>query len=255
MSPTFAYTLAVLIGAVLGLVMRRLMGRRIKLGWAESALSGIIGAAIGALAVSVLIGYARAHVIVLALAAAGSTILVMLVVGYFTRRPQPSVTEIIAAGENAHVEFKSTARCNLHTGERDDKIELAVVKTVAAFGNSGGGDLLIGVDDAGTPLGLDNDLKFMKVPDLDRFELWLRDHLTRTMGAAASSQVAVDFPRVDGRPVCHVHVLPATRPVFVAAGKGQPVAMYVRVGNSTRQLEVDEALRYAADRWERRRLR
>ena len=40
-----------------------------------------------------------------------------------------------------------------------------------------------------------------------------------------------------------------------APGKNQPPQLWVRVGNSTRQLGVDEALSYAADRWGRRRLR
>ncbi len=179
----------------------------------------------------------------------------MLIVGYFTRQPHPTAAELVAAGESARVEFKSTARCNLHTGQRDDKMEMVISKTVAAFANSGGGDLLIGVDDAGRGLGLAEDLKFMKSPDLDRYELWLRDHLTKTLGAAATANIEVTFPILDGQPVCHVRTLGSTRPVFLTPGKGQPVQMWVRVGNSTRQLGVDEALSYAADRWGRRRLR
>ena len=93
-----------------------------------------------------------------------------------------TAAELVAAGESAQVEFKSTARCNLHTGQRDDKIEMVISKTVAALANSGGGDLLIGVDDDGKALGLDDDLKFMKQPDLDRYGVWLRDHLSRPSG-------------------------------------------------------------------------
>lgn len=132
---------------------------------------------------------------------------------------------------------------------------MVISKTVAALANSGGGDLLIGVDDDGKALGLDDDLKFMKQPDLDRYELWLRDHLSKTLGSTASANVEVTFPVLDGVPVCHLRMLGASRPVFLSPGKGQPVQMWVRVGNSTRQLGVDEALSYAADRWGRRRLR
>ena len=52
-----------------------------------------------------------------------------------------------------------------------------------------------------------------------------------------------------------MRITPSARPVFLTPGKGQPVQMWVRVGNSTRQLGVDEALSYSADRWGRRRLR
>lgn len=255
MEITFAMALALLFGALLGLGMRRVMGRRVRLGWAEAVVSGVAGSALGALLVTVLRGgYVREFWVGTLVAAVLGTVAVMSLVGYLSRRPHPSVTELIAGGESQSVEFKSTARCNLHTGQRDDRIELVIAKTVAALANSGGGDLLIGVDDDGDPLGLDDDLKFMKSPDLDRYELWLRDHLSKTVGAAVTSAVEVTFPVVDGQPVCHLRIPPATRPVFLTPGKGQSVQMWVRVGNSTRQLAVDEALQYAADRWGRRRL-
>jgi len=256
MSLSVAFLLALVFGALLGLGMRQVMGNRVRLGWSEAILSGIVGSAIGALTISLIRGgYYREHWIGMLLASALGTLIVMLIVGYFTRQPHLSAAELVAAGESARVEFKSTARCNLHTGQRDDKIEMVIAKTVAALANSGGGDLLIGVDDDGNALGLDEDLKFMKNPDVDRYELWLRDHLSKTLGATASANVQVGFPRLDDRPVCHVRVLGAARPVFLSPGKGQPVQMWVRVGNSTRQLGVDEALSYAADHWGRRRLR
>jgi len=253
---SLAFLVAITFGAALGLVMRVLMGQRVRLSWAESVLSGILGATFGAVAMELLRGgYVRDHWPGMLIASSASTIAVMLVVGYFTRQSRLSAAELIAAGESGQVEFKSTARCNLHTGQRDDKIEMVIAKTVAAFANSAGGDLLIGVDDEGRALGLADDLKFMKNPDLDRYELWLRDLLTKTLGAHLTATTQVGFPTVDGQPVCHVQVIAATRPVFLNPGKGQPVQMWVRVGNSTRQLGVDEALGYAADRWGRRRLR
>lgn len=256
MSLPYALLLALLFGAALGLGMRALMGTRVRLGWAEAVLSGVLGAALGAMAVQLLRGsYLREHWPGVLIASAAGTFVVMLVVGHFTRRPRLTAAQLVAAGESAGVEFKSTARCNLHTGQRDDKIELVISKTIAAFANSGGGDLLIGVADDGVTLGLDDDLKFMKSPDLDRYELWLRDHLTKTLGATATAACEVRFPLLDDRAICHVRVLPASRPVFLSPGKGQPVQMWVRVGNSTRQLGLDEALSYSADRWGRRRLR
>ena len=45
------------------------------------------------------------------------------------------------------MEFKSTLRLNLHTGQTDDRMQLAVLKTLAGFLNAQGGTLLIGVAD------------------------------------------------------------------------------------------------------------
>src|ERR1700704_5238042 len=57
------------------------------------------------------------------------------------------VTKLVGSGTN--IEFKSTLRINLHTRQKDSKMELAVLKTVAAFLNMSGGTLVIGVADDG----------------------------------------------------------------------------------------------------------
>lgn len=64
------------------------------------------------------------------------------------QHPQRATTaELVRSGESDRVEFKSTARVNLHTGAKDDKMEQVVAKTLAAFLNTDGGTLVIGVDD------------------------------------------------------------------------------------------------------------
>src|SRR3546814_12750902 len=67
------------------------------------------------------------------------------------------VSELIAAGEGDGVEFKSTLRMNLHTGQVDDKMQVTVLKTIAGFLNAKGGTLLIGVSDDGQVTGLSAD--------------------------------------------------------------------------------------------------
>ena len=144
---------------------------------------------------------------------------VLLLAEVLVRRPAADAEALVAAGESASVEFKSTARHNLHTGQRDERMEAVVAKTVAGFLNGRGGTLLIGADDAGAVLGLDDDLAHMKAPDLDRYELWLHDFLTSALGAPAVALLKVTFPRVHGREVCRVDAAPSPRPVFVT-GKG-----------------------------------
>ncbi|MFX5793851.1 ATP-binding protein, partial [Acinetobacter baumannii] len=67
-------------------------------------------------------------------------------------------------------------------------MEIAIAKSVAAFLNSRGGTLVIGADDTGTAIGLDRDLATMRTPDHDRFELWLRDMLSKAIGRDAAAQ-------------------------------------------------------------------
>ena len=74
------------------------------------------------------------------------------------RPAEVDVNELIAKGESSTVEFKSSLRRNLHTNQNDRIVELAVLKTVAAFLNSrDGGTLIIGVSDDHKPVGIEVD--------------------------------------------------------------------------------------------------
>ena len=141
-------------------------------------------------------------------------------------------------------------RWNLHTSSKDNKIELVVAKTVAGFLNADGGTLIIGVNDEGEPLGLDDDLSLMKAPDHDRYELWLTDYLERTLGKPAIAFVDTAFEPYRGEYVVVVRVQPSDSPVFLDEPKGGRTAdFYVRMGNSTRKLLTDEFAEYQRSRW------
>ena len=251
--------LALAVGLVLGLIGRQLLRSRVRLSGAGATLCGIVGAIIGGGVAGLIMGRPDdPYPLATAVGAVVGTVIVLLIVdryAWFRRRPTQGVGELIAAGESARVEFKSSARYNLHSKQRDEKIELVISKTVAAFANSDGGVLLIGVDDQGEPVGLANDLQFMKQPDLDRYELWLRDWLGATIGVVATTDVEIGFEQVAGQDVCVVRVPRATRPVVVTSGKDKRRALFVRAGNSTRELQIDEALAYASSRWRSRSLR
>src|SRR5262249_15667689 len=93
-----------------------------------------------------------------------------------------SVEDLIAEGESEELEFKSTLRWDLKEGGVSKKLEDVIMKTVAAFANSQGGTLLIGVDDSGNVLGLESDYHSLGNADRDRFELHLRNLLNQQFG-------------------------------------------------------------------------
>lgn len=104
---------------------------------------------------------------------------------------KPDVVTLIAGGETATVEFKSTARFNKHTRDSDPRLEMAVIKTVAGLANAAGGTLLIGVDDDGNALGLEGDFGLTRKGDADGFQLWLTDLLGNAIGKPAASAAAI----------------------------------------------------------------
>jgi ATP-dependent Lon protease len=159
-----------------------------------------------------------------------------------------STKELMASGEGRCVEFKSTARVNLATTQRDAAIELAVVKTVAGFLNAQGGVLLIGVADDGTARGLEEDLVAVSKKGSDGYANFLTNLLGHRIGPAAVAHVSITFDRLGGHEVCRLDVIPSTEPVFLTNDQGD-ADLYVRLNNSTRPLNTADAVKYIRQHW------
>ncbi len=157
------------------------------------------------------------------------------------------VRKLAAAGESADLEFKSSLRWDRRESRVNKVLEHAVIKTLAAFLNADGGTLLIGVDDAGAFVGLADDYATLR-KDRDGFEQHLQALLVHNLGeAAASSFLTVNFHAIDGHDICHVIVQPSDHPVYVEHQNDS--IFYLRVGNGTRALPVQEAVKYVHKRW------
>ena len=165
----------------------------------------------------------------------------------------PSMLEdLIALGESQTIELKSTARVNLHTGQPDKKMEHVIAKTVCGFLNAEGGTLLIGVDDYGNVLGLEDDIKSLgSKANSDGYELFLRQYLDNTLSIQTAGVVRISFEDLKGDQVCSVSVAASGKPVFSKAlGGGQGASeFWVRIGNATKQLHGDDMVDYQANHW------
>lgn len=166
--------------------------------------------------------------------------------------PRPDgvpIADLIARGESGRVEFKQTARINLATKQRDQVIELMVIKSVAGFMNAHGGTLLIGVTDRGEVLGIEKDLKTLgSKQHRDGFELWLTGLLSNALGPTGTSRVSISYEDFPEGTVCRVDVTPGNKPTFVRGGNRES-DLYVRLNNSTRLLNTSDALDYVGSRW------
>lgn len=161
------------------------------------------------------------------------------------------IRRTVEAGESSVVEFKSTGRKNLRTGEKDPAIEYAVLKSIAGFMNASGGTLLVGVDDDGRAVGIEQDYPFQgNKRDTDGWGLWLTDLLAASLGGAAATDVTLTFAEVDGVTVARIVAGPAARPVFVIPKKGEPKQTFlVRMNASTRELAGQAMYDYQRKRW------
>jgi hypothetical protein len=157
------------------------------------------------------------------------------------------VAALLAQGEGPAVEFKETARFNIHTGVPDKVMEAVVVKTVAGFFNSHGGTMLVGVSDAGMAVGLSRDIETLSKKNLDGYQLFLRNLLNSTVGPDLCSRVGIEFSNVDGSEVCALRVPAAPRAVWI--GSAADKVLYVRSGNSTQPLDGEQAHLYISTHW------
>ncbi|KKG64150.1 GmrSD restriction endonuclease domain-containing protein [Methanosarcina mazei] len=164
-----------------------------------------------------------------------------------------NLEDMIAEGESDELEFKSTLRWDLKEGNVNKKLEEVVLKTVAAFANSHGGILLIGVDDEGQVLGLEKDYLSLGVADRDKFELHLRNILNQQFGAAfVTNKLKIQFHEVEDKEVCQIEVTPAKQPVIlrVKDKSGQMIEkLYARSGNSSQEIQLSEMTEYINERF------
>jgi type I restriction enzyme R subunit len=157
--------------------------------------------------------------------------------------PALPLAALITAGENGNVEFKSTLRRNLHTDKNDPAMTHACLKTIAAFLNSQGGTLVIGVDDAGQALGLKPD----GFKNEDQALLHLVGLQNNQLGTHNAGYVDARFEDYDGQRVLVVRCKPAAAPVYLDAGNSEH--FYIRTSAATNELKPSEIQVYIKQRF------
>ncbi len=166
----------------------------------------------------------------------------------------------LLGGENSWLEYKASVRTE-RDGSKSKVMQAMTIKTVAGFLNSrDGGTLLIGVNDTGEIVGLENDMAMTREEgkyDNDLFELYVNSLLRDAIGPAALTGVYTQVVDVAGQQVCRVHVQPSPFPVDAKVklpnreGKVErKTAFYVRANNGTLEFKnEDEREKYVVHRW------
>jgi len=110
-------------------------------------------------------------------------------------KEQIRIKSLIESGESSKVEFKSSLRYCLHQKKPDKKIEHASMKTIAAFINTDGGTLLIGVEDNKNILGLENDFNTLKksTDKIDEFQKHIDNLIETYLSNSAFSFLEIFF--------------------------------------------------------------
>jgi hypothetical protein len=148
------------------------------------------------------------------------------------------VLELIKKGENEKLEFKSTLRTNLHTNEFDKRIEHSCLKTLAAFLNTEGGTLLVGVSDQGSISGIEKD-HFI---NNDKFNLHVANLIKEQIGNEYLPYLHSELVLIEGKNILKIDCLKSEKPVFLKNNKLEE--FYIRVGAATVQITGSKLLHF-----------
>ncbi|MGH8122241.1 MAG: RNA-binding domain-containing protein [Rudaea sp.] len=164
-------------------------------------------------------------------------------------RAHRNAEDLIKRGESKTLEFKSTLRWSLKEERKDDKgVTHAVLKTIAAFLNTEGGDLLIGVADDGSIVGIETD----QLDNDDKFMLHLTQVVRNGLGYRAGTCIDPKTQIVQGKTVCVVSCQRSPEPVFLK-WKGMETNtdgdLYVRSGPGTIKLSPESAKKFIRTRF------
>ncbi|GGK18722.1 hypothetical protein GCM10007962_11130 [Yeosuana aromativorans] len=112
------------------------------------------------------------------------------------------VQKLIELGEHDWVEFKSSMRYDYFKKTPNRELEVVIAKTIVGFMNAKGGKLIVGVDDEGKILGLENDFKTLKHKNKDGFEREVFRIISTYIDREASFGSHVSFYELDGKDIC-----------------------------------------------------
>jgi len=148
------------------------------------------------------------------------------------------VNDIIRLGEGPKIEFKSALRWNLEANRPDKSIEHSTLKTMAAFLNSEGGTLLIGVQDNSNIIGIEAD----HFENEDKFLLHFGNLMNDRIGKHIADQVKWELKAAAGKRILRVDCEPSPTPVYL---KNDGIEeFFIRNGPASIQLQTSEVVEY-----------
>ena len=174
---------------------------------------------------------------------------IAIIVAVVTKSVQDEqdIREVIRQGEHEQLEFKTTLRWDVKRDQISKDLERGVMKTIAAFLNSTGGRLVIGVDDHHQVFGLESDIASLAKQNHDGFENHFNNLFVSMIGPEFRQYVKLSFHYINDKSVSLIQVDQAHRPAYLKTEKGED--FFIRTGNATTALKVSQVAPYISSQW------
>ncbi len=149
------------------------------------------------------------------------------------------VLSLIRQGESAELEFKETFSLCIRRQTKEKDIELSSLKTIAAFLNTNGGTLLIGINDSAQVVGLNREIeKFWKNKN-DKFLLNFKNAIQSKIGEEFYPFINHKIVSIDNLDIVLVECKKSTKGCFL-----NKKDFYVRTNPATDKLEGPQLVEY-----------
>ena len=145
---------------------------------------------------------------------------------------------LIREGESKSVEFKESLSLDLKTGKKAKYIQEASLKTVAAFLNTDGGTLLVGIADDGNISGVNEELSKFYQNKNDKFLLHWKNLLKEHIGEHYYPFVDYRIVEINERKILFVTCKNSPSPCYLNN------EFYVRTNPATDRLEGHKLVEY-----------
>jgi CRP-like cAMP-binding protein len=170
-------------------------------------------------------------------------VLARQVTSYLKTQNLTRTEDLIHLGESDRVEFKSSLRYNRFSKKFGREIEHTALKSIAAFLNSKGGTLFIGVADNGDIPGLGDD----QFENDDKALLHLTMLINERIGSNLNQFVKAGIEEINGKKLMRVDVQPSTLPAYLRNNNEE--YLFVRTGPATNELKPSEIFLYVFNRF------
>jgi hypothetical protein len=171
-----------------------------------------------------------------------------------TELPEINIDKLLKMDESIDLEFKSTFQWDVEQGLKNKELRKEVVRTIAAFNNTEGGYLIIGVSDDKTIFGLEKDYSsFKNLGERDEKDVFLltlsnviEDKISREFAAA----INVEFYNLEGKDICRIKVSFGDEPAWVKENQKEEV-FYIRTQNAVKSLSPKASYNYISRKWKK----
>jgi serine/threonine protein kinase len=159
------------------------------------------------------------------------------------RAARAEIERLLASDEKTTLEFKSSLRKPIDTPIPQRILEHTVLKTIAAFHNTDGGTLIIGVADDGTIHGIEVDFPTLKRKSADAWRCAFDDLISDRLGTEVMNYTDLQLEPWRGRTIAIVRCTRREEPTLVDDDE-----FFVRRTASTVKLSTRDALAWRRER-------